>query len=1644
MYCYFRSSFEQNALTDQWMLVFDLNSLVTVLIARKLGSICNVTNTDLNMEDNLPNIMNDTAILDSELFKRDMVKLTIDDSEFLFSEMSENISNILCITDADNRALNEALDEVNGAISDIICDSIDVEETKEAMKSKFKDNRISYQICIFIKENLLSVEGLKVEKTSTLVLFSIIWKALSNHVPMSTDECDQQFLVTMKHFGSLYELLRDKDCAGNTNEAPNSSISPEAGCGNNLARKYSETILSRALFLWLGLHVEDFESSNNKNVRSGALTTNVLRMTEEIFAFLSIPTDVCLLYLSNAFKHQQQRISEIGEVLPIAIHVLKEVKRHVALVSKLPLVIALIADELYCQSVLGIMGIQPDLASWDNVQLEDEAKPSFGKLVHRSNRGISSLIRHARKPLRLGLVQCLVDLRNGQRVFKGGNSVVTVLIALSLEFWKCDEMEFNDLMTSSENVASPFLASATHLLSMNSNIYIKTGIERLLVILTLLLRHGFSVNSASSHSLHMTAQLEKLYRGLSTITTTMLERVKKLALTDEYLNATMRIGSKKNMSVSCKMEEVMQFIAYFRLVTVDLSSHKGKEFRKSIGNKLIAPPCVSLEEADKINSSSFKFPFVGETFETNSMRLAWIKMLMSIEKWSVARDNVVLRIGAWNSVKSICLSIPNNGGSDNECAINSEGELIRKRRGSVDARPSTSNPGTTPNQVSLRKYLINLMFERMNDAQWDDDKIEENPDFHPSSMDGVNDLAKLIEVEFNLAKSMYCNIGDTRSTLLHGSGGKGYCLANKGITSGCVQWTFDILKETKGNEGTCVGVSLANVKDYSHRTTKDMWLYRAYSGNLYHNGEVPSALPEFTEGDSITVQLDMDEGTISFAKNGGPLRLAFTDIPTNKIHFGPKNDDLVELYPVVVFYSLNPGEKVRIKNMKENRRSKVLGCGEFNGNCSPVNETISQHIVNLVQEIYISSVKEEHQVYRCSENDYDSDDSNIYNDNKRRAESWKRCIQSILMERLTSQETQKCVQEVQTQCKGESENDTGSADSVNGRNNDASRINISIEKAVLPKLNKTLKLIWPALAVISNIDSGLKVGSKVKRIVVDGGIPSGKNHTGYIIGAPSDDSLGINVAWEPSNSTTVVPFSKIEDCRCSRSDLTNSFANSNSYDILLDIQQDLLSYDSLKMFLSLSKITEMISVAFNFQHDWRKALNKTHILNNIEHKQPTLLNPIVNIEVTESDNREFHEPGNASNRDTGRDKRSSSLPDTRTLDDVSSSVESLTNSLVTSIMDEVTGKKILPCSTTAKLSQTSPLLKTSLISNFRGRSPKPGVKKFEASTALVEGDGIDRQKNDFSSDSSENVQELLNHNVIEDLMVKASFLEFIALKTLFKLASSPDATYLLQLATEESMLTQEQKYTVEGLRIVFEFCTGRMNTARLSAPLDKRVVESFELERSLSMLHSNYSKRINRPSSGKNVVRVDCPACSSETTCSFHSVGSSKRSRNSNRPELPRPSPRTSMPFARAAVTSLFDTQTTPSFSAQLTAATAAAIEAIDTREPEMERDDDTLEMFNITRRSDAPATEGRPSTTGSTPAPTSIHVPLREMGFQDEHISESLAILNLDGSDTSAQRINQCAGWMIDHPWTTASASSDTPRTSGKISFINTIGYLV
>lgn len=195
------------------------------------------------------------------------------------------------------------------------------------------------------------------------------------------------------------------------------------------------------------------------------------------------------------------------------------------------------------------------------------------------------------------------------------------------------------------------------------------------------------------------------------------------------------------------------------------------------------------------------------------------------------------------------------------------------------------------------------------------------------------------EVTFDPEKAQCCVV-ESGQGLTHGSGGKGYGLASTGISSGCYQWKFYIVKENRGNEGTCVGVSRWPVHDFNHRTTADMWLYRAYSGNLYHNGEQTLTLSSYTQGDYITCVLDMEARTVSFGKNGEEPKLAFEDV------------DATELYPCVMFYSSNPGEKVKICDMQMRGTPRDLLPGD--PICSPVATVLAEATTQLVRILHRS------------------------------------------------------------------------------------------------------------------------------------------------------------------------------------------------------------------------------------------------------------------------------------------------------------------------------------------------------------------------------------------------------------------------------------------------------------------------------------------------------------------------------------------------------------------------------------------------------------------------------------------------------------------------------------------------------------------
>ena len=76
--------------------------------------------------------------------------------------------------------------------------------------------------------------------------------------------------------------------------------------------------------------------------------------------------------------------------------------------------------------------------------------------------------------------------------------------------------------------------------------------------------------------------------------------------------------------------------------------------------------------------------------------------------------------------------------------------------------------------------------------------------------------------------------------------------------------------ETKGSEGACIGITKFPFEDISYKTSSDLWVYRTYSGLVYHAGTQTSEeiFESFTQGDYVTCILDLKSRTLMFGKNG--------------------------------------------------------------------------------------------------------------------------------------------------------------------------------------------------------------------------------------------------------------------------------------------------------------------------------------------------------------------------------------------------------------------------------------------------------------------------------------------------------------------------------------------------------------------------------------------------------------------------------------------------------------------------------------------------------------------------------------------------------------------------------------------------------
>ncbi|XP_029961368.1 LOW QUALITY PROTEIN: probable E3 ubiquitin-protein ligase HERC1 [Salarias fasciatus] len=392
--------------------------------------------------------------------------------------------------------------------------------------------------------------------------------------------------------------------------------------------------------------------------------------------------------------------------------------------------------------------------------------------------------------------------------------------------------------------------------------------------------------------------------------------------------------------------------------------------------------------------------------------------------------------------------------------------------------------------------VVERLFSLLSDCMWETPLAQDRHSVHvqdrgqelqlQGEAEEEDENLPVQEVSFDPEKSQCCVV-DGVQVLTHGSGGKGYGLASAGVSSGCYQWKFYMVKENRGNEGTCVGVSRWPVHDFNHRTTADMWLYRAYSGNLYHNGEQPLALSSFTQGDAVTCVLDMEARTVSFGKNGEEPKLAFEDV------------DATELFPCVMFYSSNPGEKVKICDMQMRGTPRDLLPGD--PVCSPTATVLAESATQLIRILH-------------------------------RAERWTPRVNRAMIQRLHA------IKACFSACPGGGGQRLKKSRSVQSREeHDAQRGGEEPEErgrggpgrapglAELPEplLRSLCADVWPVLAVVGGADAGLRVGGRC--------VHKQTGRSATLLGVAKEGSTSAKVQWDEAEITiSDTPLYNLEPC----------------------------------------------------------------------------------------------------------------------------------------------------------------------------------------------------------------------------------------------------------------------------------------------------------------------------------------------------------------------------------------------------------------------------------------------------------------------------------------------------------------------------------
>ena len=349
---------------------------------------------------------------------------------------------------------------------------------------------------------------------------------------------------------------------------------------------------------------------------------------------------------------------------------------------------------------------------------------------------------------------------------------------------------------------------------------------------------------------------------------------------------------------------------------------------------------------------------------------------------------------------------------------------------------------TTPDRFSdeERQAVIRMLFDKMHELLWG--RLR------------TRSLARAIVPEFDVKGAINCAFEAAKTIVSRNAAGPegrqqrdGFAWARHTVNcdrggSSLVEWKVTLLEGCDALIGVCSASAVSRSVDtaVTEPEPEDVWLFNAKSGRLHSHQFFSRRLDGCTEGDVLTLSVDCDRAILSISKNGEGFRVAFAGLPRDTdLHpmFILSGETAVKLSEVVAYNrptsgSFAPGCE------DETGPTEIETC--MNG-CAPYGEAVAQTVVEVLRHIYEKN------------------------------HAWGEAIEAVVVQALCDDRLLECLGRIALAPAGEGQSSALLGAFVMDRPHPC----ITASQDLDVVASKTL----PALALLADVDRGLKIGSRV-------------------------------------------------------------------------------------------------------------------------------------------------------------------------------------------------------------------------------------------------------------------------------------------------------------------------------------------------------------------------------------------------------------------------------------------------------------------------------------------------------------------------------------------------------------------------------------